>query len=98
MKVYETKTIPVHEFRFVARRSCDLCGLLTEGDDWHAGTWEVNETTVRIEIKQKKGDNYPEGGSGTEYEIDICPDCFKNKLVPWLKSQGADIQQKEWYW
>ena len=98
MKVYETKTIPAHESRYVARRKCDLCGLETKGNDWSAEKWNVNETTIKIEITQKEGHSYPEGGSGTEYEIDICPDCFKNKLVLWLKSQGADVQQKDWDW
>ncbi len=98
MKVYATKAIPAYESRYVARRRCDLCGLEVKGDDWQAGSWEINETTVSIEIKQKEGTNYPEGGSGTKHEIDICPDCFKGKLIPWLKSQGADIQEKEWDW
>lgn len=33
-----------------------------------------------------------------EKEVDICPDCFKNKLVPWLISQGAKIKQEDWDW
>jgi len=49
-------------------------------------------------MKQKEGSNYPEGGTGTEYEIDLCPKCFKERLVPWLKSEGAAIEEKEWDW
>ncbi len=32
----------------------------------------------------KKGYQYPEGGSGIEVNIDICPECFENKII--LKS------------
>jgi len=58
----------------------------------------VNETEVSVTVKQKEGESYPDGGSGTEYEIDLCPDCFKNRLVPWLKSEGANIGEMEWDW
>jgi hypothetical protein len=98
MKVYTKKQMPAYELTYVKSRKCDLCGLETKGSDWQTGLWEVNETEITIAIKQKEGENYPEGGSGTEHEIDLCPNCFKNKLVPWLNSQGADIKQKEWDW
>jgi len=99
MKVYETKVHPAHEYKALVCRSCDLCGKTTKGTDWPKGFYyEVNETEISVKIKQKEGHNFPEGGNGTEYEIDLCPDCFKDKLVPWLKSQGAKIEEKEWDW
>lgn len=98
MKTYKTITIPESEKKVLAGRKCDLCGKESTGTDWDAGTWEVNETEVKVIVKQKDGENYPEGGSGEEYEIDICPECFLNRLVPWLKSEGADIKPTEWEW
>ena len=53
---------------------------------------------VCVEVRQRQGVSYPEGGSGTEIEVDLCPTCFKEKLVPWLRSQGATIEEKEWEW
>lgn len=99
MKVYETKVHPAHEYEALVARSCDICGKQTKGmTDWDHGFYEVNETEISIKIKQKEGSNYPSGGNGTEQEVDLCPDCFKDKFIPWLKSQGAKIEEKEWYW
>ena len=47
-------------------------------------------------IQHKQRENYPEGGFGTEINIDMCPDCFTNKLLPWLKSQGCKVEYTEW--
>lgn len=99
MKIYETKTVPAREVTNCVGRTCDLCGHSSKSDGWNCGIYEVNETTVSVSVHQKEGSSYPEGGSGTEYDIDLCPVCFKNELVPWLKSRGAkNIQEKEWDW
>lgn len=98
MKLFENKEIPARTERRVVRRQCDLCGCKSTGDDWDAGIWEVNDTEIKVTITQKDGTNYPEGGSGNEYEIDLCPSCFKDRLVPWLIQQGASIKRREWDW
>ena len=30
-----------------------------------------------------------------DIEIDLCPDCFEFKLVPWLESQGVEIRRNK---
>lgn len=98
-KRYETVEVPAKTIERCVGRSCDLCGREAKGgDEWSLGTYEVNETEVSITVKQRDGDSYPEGGSGHFYDIDICPDCFKDKLVPWFVSQGADIEREDWGW
>lgn len=100
MKVYEKVTKTVTNTLLV-RRVCDLCGRESKGagcDEWDAGSYEVNETEVLVKVRQKEGRSYPETGSGTEYEIDLCPTCFKEKLVPALIAMGANIKQEEWDW
>lgn len=92
MTVTEAKEVTIK-----VERKCDLCGFMGD-DDWDGGSYEVNETEISVTITQKDGDNFPSGGSGTKYEIDLCPDCFKDRLVPWLRSEGADIKQEDWYW
>lgn len=77
----------------MVEESCDLCGKINIGD-WGAGGYSVEE----IEISHKDGESYPEGGRGTEYEVDMCPDCFKNKLIPWLESQGCKVKRTDWSW
>ena len=99
MKIYDEKTIPEYTTKYVKTRKCDLCGIEARGEEWTTKSrFEINETEIVIEIRQKEGESYPEGGLGTMYEIDLCPNCFKDKLIPWLISQGADIKREDWDW
>ena len=77
---------------------CDICGKKANSHDWSAGTYNIDETEFKILIRQRDGTNYPECAWGTEYEADICPDCFKDKLIPWLDGQGCKAKRKEWDW
>jgi len=95
MKIYE-KRIETIEREILVTRQCDLCGRKAKTATWNSGIYEVNETEISIIVKQKEGASYPESGSGTKYEIDLCPECFKNRLIPWLKGQGGTIQEDEW--
>jgi len=84
--------------KILAYIQCDICGKKADKHDWSTGTYDVNETEFKILIRQRNGVNYPEGGWGTEYEADICPNCFKDKLIPWLDSQGCKVKKKQWDW
>ena len=98
MKIYKTK-IERHKYQALIKRTCDLCGQESEQlneENWDARGYDINETRITVKITQKEGSAYPEGGSGTKYDIDLCPDCFKDRLIPWLISQGAKIKQEEW--
>lgn len=99
MRTYETRT--VEETRKVlVKRTCDICGREAVDDTrWKCDTqWQHNETTLRVTVHQTDGTNYPEGGWGTEFIVDMCPQCFKDKLLPWIKSQGGDVQEQDWGW
>lgn len=86
MRRYERKEVSRKETHLVEQR-CDLCGAIAKDfDSWSGGSYVVDETEIRVTVKQKEGDSYPEGGSGTEFNIDLCPKCFKERLVPWLIS------------
>lgn len=98
MKVYKTVDVPATTREVLVKRMCDLCGMESKSCDWDAGLYEVNETEIKITMKQKEGSSYPEGGSGTKYEIDLCPECFTQRMIPWLKSEGANIEECEWEW
>lgn len=95
MKRYESQTKTVVN-RVLVERKCDLCGCVAKTNDWDAASFRVQETEISVTIKQRDGSAYPECGSGNEYEVDLCPKCFKDRLIPWLQSQGADIEQGEW--
>ena len=77
---------------------CDICNRKADKCDWSTGVYDIDETEFKILISQKEGVSFPEGGGGTEYEVDICPNCFKEKLIPWLDSQGCTAKRKEWDW
>ena len=54
----------------------------------------VSDVVVSYEF----GNSYPDNGSTTELSYDICGNCFKNKLMVWLESQGAKPQREEKDW
>lgn len=98
MKVYETVEVPATTREVCTHRSCDLCGITSRGEDWRGGTYEVNETTVKVEIVGEFGEAYPEGGSKTVYDIDLCPACFRDKLIPALEALGVKVEPREVDW
>jgi hypothetical protein len=95
MKIMETIQIPASTREHLKETKCDICGKVFRGSDWDAEVYEISETEVRY----KEGNSYPDSGSGTETKIDVCPDCFKTKLIPWVKSFGiSDPKAEEWDW
>lgn len=100
MKEYrkETKT-ETHTRNVLVCRKCDLCGYATKKNGWDEGIYEINDTEISVKIYGETGHSWPEGsGDKVFYDIDLCPLCFKNKLVPWLNSQGANIERQETDW
>lgn len=95
MKHYETKTVPAREEQELACITCDLCGRETR-DDWE--DYRDGTTEVEVRLNQHKMES-GYGAFGTDLSFDLCPDCFRNRLIPWLKDQGAEVQEKKWgYW
>lgn len=99
MKTVEVPAKPATTKEVVDKVLCDLCGC-DVNRDWNGmSSYEFNEVEVEITVKHKDGANYPEGGSGTETIIDVCPECFRGKLVPWVESYGhAKIETEDWDW
>lgn len=101
MRIFKDKFTPARHDKVCVSMQCDLCGKVSESvHDWSSSLYELNETEVSIKtiIRHSNGYSYPEGGNSINYEIDICPECFMEKLIPWLKSQGADIKETESDW
>ena len=98
MRHYETVTIPAKTDKRLAKTTCDLCGKEAKHGNWESSSYDVNETEIKVTVRQKDGCSYPEGGYGTDYTADICPACFKNKLIPWLESHGCKTKRVEWDW
>lgn len=99
MKVYEERPVPPKPAtteKVCVRRKCDLCGVESKSEDWQGGAYDVNETEIRVQIKARDGYCGYGEGFGQEWEVDLCPACFKGRLIPWLQSQGAAVDAKDY--
>jgi hypothetical protein len=95
MRTYIKKTI-TKEVEELQETKCDLCGKIAKCGHWESSCWDVNDVELDISIVNKTGKSYPETSWGTTYMVDMCPECFQKKLIPWLESQGATILEREW--
>ena len=82
--------IPATEKEVEDYRTCDLC------KNRIAFNFGYEETDITI--KQEIRSGTPDGGESVTTEIDMCKSCFENKLIPWLKNQGATPRIKESEW
>ncbi len=92
--VNEQRTITA---RKCTRQTCDLCGCeaVQPGSRWEGGLYDVSETRLEVSVVAEEGTVYPEGGSTERTVVDLCPTCFNERLVPWLRSQGAKISEPQ---
>ena len=95
MRKHKTEMIP-HEV--LVETTCDLCGTVAKRGNWKSSKYEVAESEIEVTVRQKDGELFQEIGDGTTYVVDMCPICFKKKLIPWLASQGCKAKVKEWAW
>lgn len=94
MKKYKKIPVPATLRDVLEYEECDICKKRTDGRGWKEHSYSV----VDIDISMRTGDEYPSGGSGDVISFDVCPDCFENKLIPWMQAQGAEPTIKEWDW
>jgi hypothetical protein len=91
-----------HEIKQIYQTSiiCDLCKKESEqADHWVRQMPERAVITTdenSITLTHKFGKRYPEGGWGQVLEIDICPECLQNKVLPFLKEQGCSVEYQDW--
>lgn len=98
MRKYETKMSEPRELKVLTEVSCDLCGKVGKNGTWESSYYEKNEVEIEMTVRSREGVQYPDLGYGTDIVVDICPDCFKNTLIPFLKEKGANIKETEWEW
>ena len=71
--------------------TCDLCGAKSNDSEWRENSYNSASTTIEMEDDS----HYPSGATTTITSFDICPECFRKKLIPWFESQGATPGIKE---
>lgn len=90
IKSHKEKRETEHEIRDELK--CDLCGFTVIGGyEWPRDIYEILETEVSMTV----GTSYPESHNSVETIFDICPTCFKEKLIPLMALQNAFPRTKE---
>ncbi len=90
MEITKKVVRPATEEDVVVGMKCDLCGKLYSKEDGY----DYCTTKIKLEA----GTNYGYTGNYDKYWVDLCSDCFSDKLIPWLQEQGCKIQQKDDTW
>jgi len=78
--------------------TCDLCKAVFEKAngrestiDWEGDAYHSTETTVSYkELSHYPGDCWVD----RLIAVHLCPVCFLERLVPWLREQGADVRSE----
>lgn len=73
---------------------CDICKDESPDDEWTEDSYHFATTEVNL----SKTSSYYGEGSREDFSYDICPKCFENELMPWLKSKGAEptVEETDW--
>jgi len=85
------RTVPAHEVTEFVSCTCDLCGAKTTsftsaGEvNWIGDPFNYHFVTVQ----QQKGTMYPSDNFSRVWSYHLCPTCYRDKLVPFLESQGV---------
>ena len=92
MKFTKRVTVPEHERDELDYLQCDLCRVRTSRDEnWpqhdakRPTFYDVRATTINLEV----GERYPDATNVGVTSYHLCVECFRSKLEPWLKAQGA---------
>jgi hypothetical protein len=81
---------------------CDICQVFFEGVSiCGLETAFPKDYYRRVEVAVGISDieSYPSGGSSTALIFDICPNCFRDKVIPVLKDKFGVIPReinKDW--
>ena len=90
MDHYKETVVPQRVEKRLTHTTCDMCDADVDEcvDNFIYGVDEVT-------IERSVGSRYPEGTNLEEYKVDLCGKCFAEKLVPWLRSQGAEVRKRD---
>jgi hypothetical protein len=93
--------VPATTREFVESVTCDLCGKVFSMADTDSDgiNWEhLHDNVAKTGVFIGRGFNCPESTNIEFRDYHVCPECFENKLEPWLKAQGATFTAREIDW
>lgn len=84
MKVYKQVEVQAHTENKQVGVACDICGKQSGGGtfNWSPNHWEVASTDVAYRL-------FSDGEPLDSQSRDICPDCFMDKLIPFIDANGT---------
>lgn len=99
MLEYRDVEVPASVRREAVAVVCDLCGARDRNGLWSTpatGSRWPSRCEVEVRLEYTVGDGDSGDISTTSY--DICPACFRGRLMPWLESQGAKptVEQRDY--
>jgi len=89
MRVYGTRSI---EERTLDSVTCDVCGSQVSGNH---GWGQTQHDLVYSTVALYESEMFPEHHITTVTSYDLCPGCFRSRLMPWLEGLGAKPQVEE---
>lgn len=92
MRKQEQRTeTQVVEKTVVVSLTCDICGK--EYKDKEKFGYEFKNVgefhSTKVSISSGEQLDWNGGGWEDTFEFDVCPECFRSKLIPWFESQHA---------
>lgn len=85
MKKYGEVMVPK---KTLISHTCDICKKDVKPKD----SFDVSYTTIEMQ----KAECYPGYTSGMKYRIDVCTDCFEDKIIPLIEEKlGVEFQEEE---
>ncbi len=88
MKIYK-EVEKLRKTKELIEHSCDICKQKSkskESDNWG----DCSRDVERVEIEYTSGTCYYGDSGGEVISFDICPDCFKDKIVSYFKGLGVE--------
>jgi hypothetical protein len=86
MRSYKKVQVPASEKDVIDTISCDICGRKVEPREDGQAYWEENpDYSQRTSVKTEVIIGYDVFSTT---EIDICGECFRRTLIPWIEKFG----------
>jgi len=90
VRVKEEVVIPEKTYEKTVRIECDLCGAEAEGETFDGSIWSAEEIEVEVRVHMTEGEAFPGDYDIKACRIDLCPTCFKEKLIPFINENGVN--------
>lgn len=101
MKIYEQKEVTRKEHVLIDTK-CDLCSnSILDKTKWPNYDGHEEHDKNEVTLSHRKVDyygSYDPGGSSESIEIDCCPSCWEEMILPHLRLLGLKIQYENDYW